>query len=107
MFDEITAFSFPTRILFGCGAVGHLPGALKEVEISKPLVVTDPGVRSTSAFEATVGALKGAGVLFEVFSGVHGNPIEDDVLEAANLYRSGGCDGAIGLGGGSAIDVAK
>ena len=30
-----------------------------------------------------------------------------DVLESVELYKSAACDGVIGLGGGSAIDVAK
>ncbi|MBZ5619350.1 MAG: iron-containing alcohol dehydrogenase [Acidobacteriia bacterium] len=107
MFDEITTFSFPTKILFGCGAVRRLPACLEETGIHKPLVVTDPGVRATPAFTAVASALAEAGLPFEVFCGVHGNPIEEDVLESAGLYRSAGCDGAIGLGGGSALDVSK
>jgi alcohol dehydrogenase class IV len=107
MFDEITAFSFPTRIVFGAGAVRRLPDNLRELEVHKPLIVTDPGVRATAAFDATVAALQSAGAPYETYCGVHGNPIEDDVLESAALYRSAGCDGVVGLGGGSAIDVAK
>jgi 4-hydroxybutyrate dehydrogenase len=107
MFDEITTFFFPTRMIFGCGAVRRLPGSLEENGVRKALVVTDPGLRSAPAFEAVVSALKDAGAAFEVFDGVHGNPTEEDVVEAAALYRSAGCDGAVGLGGGSAIDVAK
>ncbi len=107
MFDEITTFSFPTRIVFGCGAVKRLPSCLEETGVRKPLVVTDPGLRATPAFEAVIAVLKEAGVPHEVFAGVHGNPVEEDVLESAELYRSAGCDGAIGLGGGSALDVAK
>ena len=107
MFEEISTFSFPTRIVFGCGAVRRLPANLEETGIHKPLIVTDPGVRATPVFDAVVSALKDAGVPHEVYAGVHGNPIEEDVLEATALYRSGGCDGAIGLGGGSALDVSK
>ncbi len=107
MFDEITTFSFPTKILFGCGAVRQLPRSLEETGVGKPLVVTDPGVRATPVFEAVVSVLKQVGLPHEVFAGVHGNPIEDDVLESAARYRSAGCDGAVGLGGGSALDVAK
>ena len=107
MFDEITTFSFPTKILFGCGAVRRLPACLEETGIHKPLIVTDPGVRATSVFAAVASALAESGLPFEVFCGVHGNPIEDDVLESAGLYCSAGCDGAIGLGGGSALDVSK
>ena len=43
MFDEITTFSFPTRIAFGCGAVRRLPEYLQENGVRKALVVTDVG----------------------------------------------------------------
>jgi len=105
VFEEITAFSFPTRIVFGRGAIRQLPACLTETGIHKPLLVTDPGLRATPVFQAAVSAL--AGIPHEVFADVHGNPVEEDVLGAAALYRSGGCDGVIGLGGGSALDVAK
>jgi 4-hydroxybutyrate dehydrogenase len=107
MFDQLSNFSFPTRIVFGSGAVRNLPVCLEETGVHKPLVVTDPGVRATPVFDSVVSALKSGNVPFEVFAGVHGNPVEQDVLDATAIYRSAGCDGAIGLGGGSALDVAK
>src|SRR5205814_3883761 len=58
-------------------------------------------------FDAAISVLNQAAVPYEVYGGVHGNPVEEDVLESAALYRSAGCDGSIGLGGGSALDVAK
>src|SRR5664280_845371 len=76
MFDEITTFSFPTKILFGCGAVRRLPACLEETGIRKPLIVTDPGVHATPVFAAVASALADGGLPFEVFCGVHGNPIE-------------------------------
>jgi alcohol dehydrogenase class IV len=54
-----------------------------------------------------VSALEEGGVEYEVFDGVHPNPVEEDVVQAAKSYRTAGCDSVIGLGGGSAIDVAK
>jgi alcohol dehydrogenase class IV len=107
MFDEISTFSFPTRIVFGCGGVKRLPACLEETGVRKPLVVTDPGLRATPVLDAVVSVLKEAGVPHAVFDGVHANPIEEDVLGSAELYRSAGCDGAIGLGGGSPLDVSK
>ncbi len=107
MFEEISTFSFPTKIVFGCGAVRRLPQCLQETGIRKPLIVTDPGLRCTTVFDAVASALRGATVPHEVFDRVHGNPVEEDVLESTGLYRSGGCDGAVGLGGGSSLDVAK
>ena len=107
MFEELSTFSFPTKILFGCGAVRRLPQCLQETGVRKPLVVTDPGLRAAPVFDTVISVLKEAGVPHEVFDRVHGNPIEEDVLESAALYRSACCDGAIGLGGGSALDVSK
>ena len=107
MFETITTFSFPTRIVFGCGAVRKLPSCLEETGIRKPLIVTDPGVAATPVLTAVTSVLDEAGVPFASFCGVHGNPIEEDVLQSAELYRSAACDGVVGLGGGSALDVAK
>ncbi|HEV2278485.1 MAG TPA: iron-containing alcohol dehydrogenase [Acidobacteriaceae bacterium] len=107
MFDEITTFSFPTRIVFGAGATRMLPKCLEEVGIHRPLLVTDPGLRAAPPFRTVASVLEHAGLQFEVFDRVHPNPIEEDVVQAAESYRRAGCDGVIGLGGGSAIDVAK
>ncbi|MCC7496523.1 MAG: iron-containing alcohol dehydrogenase [Bryobacterales bacterium] len=107
MFDEITTFSFPTRILFGCGAIDRLPLCFTETGVRKPLIVTDPGVRATRVFDRVAGVLQSAGIAFEIFGKVHGNPVEDDLLQSAALYRDAGCDGVVGLGGGSSLDVAK
>ena len=46
MFDKITTFSFPTRIVFGAGATRLLPACLEEIGVRRPLVVTDPGLRA-------------------------------------------------------------
>jgi alcohol dehydrogenase class IV len=107
MFDKIETFSFPTRIVFGVGATRLLPACLKENGAFRPLVVTDPGLRAAAPFNTVESALQDGGVKYKVFDGVHPNPIEEDVLRAAESYRTAGCDSVIGLGGGSAIDVAK
>ena len=57
MFENITTFNFPTRIVFGCGAVRQLPGCLAETGIRKPMIVTDPGAaRHASARDGDRGA---------------------------------------------------
>jgi len=107
MFEELSSFNFPTRILFGCGAIKRLPQCLQENGIQKVLVVTDPGVAATPVLGAVTAVLEAAGIPSAVYDRVHGNPVEEDVLESAALYRNTGCSGVIGLGGGSALDVAK
>ncbi len=107
MFDKIATFSFPTRIVFGVGATRVLPACLEEIGVRRPFVVTDPGLRAAPPFKTVESALQDGGVRYELFDGVHPNPIEEDVVEAAKAYRAADCDGVVGLGGGSAMDVAK
>src|SRR5262249_35909927 len=99
----IATFTFPNRILFGEGARGRLAGELGRLGVTRPLVVTDPGLRASGLADEVAGRLAGAAV----FSNVQANPTESDVLEALAVYRERGCDGVVGLGGGSPIDAAK
>ena len=39
-----SVMSFPTRIVYGRGAIEELPGELKRVGASRPLLVTDKGI---------------------------------------------------------------
>src|SRR5215471_6112256 len=106
---NLTSFSFPTRTLFGIGASRELPANLTKLNMRHPLVVTDPGLVNTDAFRsvaATLGA-NSEGKTWFLFSGVHPNPVENDVRETADAFQKNNCDGIVGLGGGSALDVAK
>jgi 4-hydroxybutyrate dehydrogenase len=104
---EVVRFSFPTIICYGPGAVRQAPLCLEEVEVGKPLLVTDNGLTKTEAFAIVEKTLDQAGVSYVVFSGVHPNPAIDDVEMALKVYRDNDCDGVVGLGGGSALDAAK
>jgi alcohol dehydrogenase class IV len=97
-------FAFPTTIVFGPGSAGELHGRLAALGARKPFIVTDPGFRATRAFESARGACP---ELSEIFSDVQGNPTEANVKAATAAFRDRGCDAVIGLGGGSALDVAK
>ena len=104
-----TTFSFPTTTLFGPGTLAELPARSQRLGIRRPLVVTDPGLLATSAFR-TLADVLGAqtqGVNWFLYSGVHPNPVEQDVLEAAETFRNNQCDGVIAFGGGSALDAGK
>ena len=102
-------FSFPTPTLFGAGALAELPARSKRLGMHRPLVVTDPGLLKTEAFIALTKTL-GEGVQGKdwfVYAGVHPNPVEQDVREAAAAFREHSCDGVIAIGGGSPLDAGK
>jgi alcohol dehydrogenase class IV len=102
-------FSFPTTTLFGAGTLAELPARLTQLGIKRPLVVTDAGLISTRAFLAlagTLGEVRRDHSWF-VYSGVHPNPVENDVREAAVMFQAHGCDAVIAIGGGSPLDAGK
>jgi 4-hydroxybutyrate dehydrogenase len=69
----------------------------------------DAGVLRTGAFVALTEVLVpgSQGKSWFVYSGVHPNPVEQDVRDAAQAFREHGCDGVIAIGGGSPLDVGK
>lgn len=109
MSAAVASFSFPTATVFGPGTINELPTRVKQMGGRRPLVVTDSGLVKTRAFEILAHTLdnKQLGKTWELFHGVHSNPIEQDVVEAAKAFRELGCDSVIAFGGGSALDVGK
>ena len=105
----LASFSFPTRTLFGPGAMVELPQLLAQLGVHKPLIVTDPGVAKTDAFQQLAKALGSKWCDHDrvVYSGVHPNPIESDVREPAALFLQQGCDSIVAIGGGSPLDAGK
>jgi alcohol dehydrogenase class IV len=100
---NLTTFAFPTTIRFGPGAVNELPGELDRRGIRYPLLVSDRGLARTPVFER-ISAMMPRAV---VFTAVAPNPTEQNVLEGVEAYWRGGCDGIVGVGGGSPLDAAK
>jgi hypothetical protein len=96
---------YVTQIQFEFGAVKLLKQECERVGITRPLIVTDPGVKAAGILQKALDALPGMQVT--VFDQTPSNPTEAAVRAAAELYKSSGCDGLIAVGGGSAIDCAK
>jgi len=92
------------RVQFGAGALAELPAELALAGINRPLVVTDAGVVAAGLLERLL-ALLPSGVA--VHASVPPNPNEAAVRAATAAYRAAGCDGVVGLGGGSPLDLAK
>ena len=92
-------WNYPTAIRFGAGRVAELPDVCRELGIARPLLVTDPAL----AEMAMVRNADAAGI----FSNIRPNPVGANIEEGVAAYRSGGHDGVIALGGGSALDVGK
>jgi len=96
---------YVTNILIEFGALAQLEAECKRVGITRPLIVTDAGVRAAGLLDKAQAALPGLSLA--VFDETPSNPNEAAVRAAVAVYQREKCNGLIALGGGSAIDCAK
>ena len=94
--------AYLTAIDFGPGELAALAGALEDLGIARPLIVSDHGVAAAGLLDRTKAMAAGP-----VFLDMPPNPTEEAVAAALALYRAEACDGVVAIGGGSPIDLAK
>ncbi len=104
---NVRSFEIPTIMKHGLGAIASLADEVKALGMERPLIVTDPGVIGAGLLEQATASLKAAHLNYLVFDQVASNPPIALVDEGVTLYHNEGCDGLIGLGGGSSMDTAK
>jgi 4-hydroxybutyrate dehydrogenase len=100
----MSTINYLTRIEFGEGEIARLPEFLAALGIKRPLIATDKGLVASGLVERVCALIHEPTVVFDK---TPANPTEDAVLEAHRLYTEAGCDGVVGLGGGSSLDLAK
>ena len=94
-----------TQIKIEFGAIRALAEECHRVGITRPLVVSDLGVRQAGVLQVALDALGSLPAV--VYDRTPSNPTEAAVHEATALYRAHGCNGLVAVGGGSPIDCAK
>jgi alcohol dehydrogenase len=101
-------FFCPVKIVAGNKALEHIPFELSTLQASRPLIITDKGVRGAGLLEHVEAAFAGAeGTIAAIFDDVLPDSSMHTVRAAAAAYREAGCDAIIAIGGGSVIDTAK
>ena len=101
--ETVRSVEVPTKLVHGPGALARLGETLRELGVTSPMLVTDPGVAAAGLADRALEHLENA----VVFDRVRPNPDIALVDEGAALYAESGCDGLVGLGGGSSLDTAK
>ena len=94
-----------THIHIGSDALLQLSSECERIGSRHPLIVSDKGVVAAGLVDRVTATLKG--MQCTLFDDTPSNPTEAMVRRAAEMYRETGCDGMIGVGGGSSIDLAK
>ena len=104
---DLRSFEVPTVVKHGLGAIANLADEARKLGMTRPMIVTDQGLVRAGIVDEATNVLKADGMDYVLFDGVIANPPIALVDGAADIYREEGCDGLIGLGGGSSMDTAK
>ena len=100
-------FSTVSDVLSGPGSSAQLGDMAAGMGIRRALVVTDPGIIKFGLLDAAVANLEANNIALNIYVDVVADPPESVVLDAVRAAQEFGCDGVIGFGGGSSMDVAK
>ena len=97
-------WNYPTTIWFGFDRIVEIQKACEELNIQKPLIVTDNGILKTNIINKLNDCLDKHA---SVFSDVKSNPTGKNVEDGVKVFNENKHDGVIAVGGGSGMDTGK
>ena len=100
-------WNYPTTVWVGENRIKDLVDGCLNLQISKPLFVTDKDLVNLPFIIKIISETKKKLKELNVFSNFSGNPIGENVEEGVDVFKNKSCDGVIAIGGGSALDVGK
>lgn len=100
-------FQTSKSIIFRLGATQELGQIMARAGCKKVMIVTQKEIENAGLLADGLASLKAANIPVNVFNKTESNPSEENVMEATATAIDEGCDGFIGFGGGSSMDVAK
>ncbi|MBP1931920.1 iron-containing alcohol dehydrogenase [Ammoniphilus resinae] len=100
-------FRMPSNLRFGVGALATLPEEVKQWGATKIGLVSDRGLEKAGLVGRVVELLGSLSIPIVTFTEIAGEPTFRLVEQAVNHFKREQCDLVIGIGGGSALDVAK
>jgi len=100
-------YSAVSDVLMGPDTATQLGDLAATMGIQRALIVTDPGIIQFALLDGAVANLKANNIELSIYSDVVADPPESVVMDAVSSAQAFGCDGVIGFGGGSSMDVAK
>ena len=100
-------WNFPNIIWSGENRINDLSLACSELNIKKPLFVTDKDLINLKMVKNVINELKNNLNDIKIFSDFSGNPIGENVDDGVKIFNEFKCDGVIAFGGGSGLDVGK
>jgi choline dehydrogenase len=106
---EVTPFhsQLPVKLSFGDGAIAELPDVLASLGAESAFVVIEEPVVGNEGVEAAIAATAADGIRVERYLKQSGEPTFAAADYVARAIVEGSCYAVVGIGGGSALDLAK
>ena len=100
-------FRSPDLLRFGQGALSSIKEEVEMLKVKKVCIVSDKGLERVGLVQKVMDLLNPKEVTITTFTELEGEPTFQLVEKASRKVREEQCDLVIGIGGGSALDVAK
>ena len=105
--EKIGRIQSPKIIRVGGGVARETGDVLKQLGLSKPLIVTDKNLVELGHVDLILNILDNHNISYGVFDLVVEDPTDQCVDLGLEVFNNGSFDCVIGLGGGSPMDTAK
>lgn len=97
----------PTQIHFGVDTINRLGQTVTDLGGSNVLLVVDPGLDKAGLIDTITAPLASASINYTLYDKIDPEPGLKLADNGCELAKANGCDCVVGVGGGSAMDVAK
>jgi alcohol dehydrogenase class IV len=104
---EAQDWSFPVPIAYGPGRIAEIADFCRNAGMTKPLLVTDRGSRELPFIASIMHTLEDNDLPCDIYAGISPNPRGDEIAAGREMFRQGGHDGIVAVGGGSGMDGGK
>ena len=101
------SFTGAKKIVFGSGSFSGLVGQVRDRRAKKPFIAIDGNLAKLGMRDKILEMFEREGMKTVLYDKVLPEPPLEQADEGAKLALKGKCDIVIGIGGGSAMDVAK
>ena len=100
-------FSTVSDVVVGVDGSKQLGDMLVSMGVRRVLIVTDPGIIQFGLLESALASVQKHNIAVHIYSDVVADPPASVVVSAVEAAQDFACDGVVGFGGGSSMDVAK
>ena len=94
-------------LMLGAGVARNMGHRIRRLNMTKAFLVTDPFLFKSGKVREIQKILEESGIEAVVFPEVEPDPPIELIERAGKYYKGSGCNGIVGLGGGSSLDTAK